>query len=264
MKTIRLIGIVLLTMLMSVCYSACGDSSSDDESNNSDKGGGEKTSTNKLLVKETVETEINTWVTEFTYDNNGRLIQYKYRKSSEPAITHSIAYNNNSIIEVSSKGRTCEYTLENGLITRLSYSDYPNYFETYTYDNNGYMTAWRTTSSDYYEDNIWNGGNLVRKEGQVRTRKYIRTYEYTSYLAPTDFHYLITDDDFGFVGHFGKSSRNLPSKITDTSVSTGKKYWEQYLEWVIEDGLPVKVIILDNDFKGENSYLTFTITYEWK
>lgn len=268
-KTITVLYITLGLFVSVATFSAC--SSSDDSSD--DKGGGEKPSINKRLVKETVESEFDITVTEFTYDNDGKVIQVKYNitytesssQNKPKSGTHSITYSDNSILEVSNEVDKWEYTLEDGLITKALYS-YDN-MNTFTYDNNNYMVT-----SNYggiiYNKYIWSEGNLVRREyNQAQIYNKIYTYEYSKHLAPPDFDnkkLIRGSSNYGFViGFLGKSSKNLPSKITSTDVDKGMIGLEESYEWVIEDGLPVKCIMIKNE-KIKPHYLTYTITYEWK
>lgn len=268
-KVITVLSFTLGLFVSVTTFSAC--SSSDDSSD--DKGGGEKPSINKRLVKETVESEAGIYVYEFTYDNDGKVIQVKYNitytgsasQNKPRSGIHSITYSDNSILEVSDKGdKTCEYTLENGLITKASYDDMTY---TFTYDNNNYRITSNITSNygGIYYKYIWSEGNLVRSErNQNQICNIINTYEYSKHLAPPDFDnkIRISGGSYGFViGFLGKSSKNLPSKITSTDVDKDMIDLEESYEWVIEDGLPVKSIMIE---KEKNFYTTYTITYEWK
>ena len=281
-KVITVLSFTLGLFVSVATFSAC--SSSDDSSD--DKGGGEKPSINKRLVKETKEREGSIRVNEYTYDNDGKVIQVKYnityrgslsQDKPESTTSHNITYSDNSILEVTNNGGKCEYILENGLIVKeirpveSNYASNLLYSWTYTYDNNNYLATATMTAN---EDNlriikyIWSGGNLIRKEEEKYSDKQIfnkdiSTYEYSSISAPPNF---IFDDLYRYIGHSGNSSKNLPSKIvtTGTAFESEKSY-----EWVIENGLPVKLVIMEKEkeYKGSNPpyhYYTYTYTFEWK
>lgn len=239
-------------------------SSSDDESDN---GGDEKPSINKRLVKETEESEGSISVNEYTYDNDGKVIQVKYNITYRGSLsqnkprsgTYNITYSDNSILEVSSNGDKREYTLENGLIVKYSYSSSTeSWADSFTYDSNNHLITRKSTNSqDKY---IWSGGNFVRREGHTNNRNDVTTYEYSSYLSPPNFH-KIPSVGSGYVTHAGETSKNLPSKITRTNTDRGEILVEDSCEWVIENGLPVKAIVIHFE---KSRYSTYTITYEWK
>ena len=79
MKTLRLLGVVLFTVLLSVCFTACGD----DEGND---GSVDKPSINKRLVKVTTQEGSSTFSDEFTYDSNGRVVKVVNKKNGNPFI----------------------------------------------------------------------------------------------------------------------------------------------------------------------------------
>ena len=80
------------------------------------------------------------------------------------------------------------------------------------------------------------------------------TYEYTNYIAPSACINFLEIEDF-LAGFYGKSSRNLPSRIIDGTSE------ELIYDWTMSDGLPVRLILTEMDSKGEDVDI---ITFEWQ
>lgn len=248
MKTLRLFGISLLTVLMSVSFSACGGSDEEDDNG----GGGNTPSVSKRLVKVTEEFSNNTFSDEYTYDSQGRIIK-KERNSGTKTIYYVYTYTDNLIVQKLKLGNSSEerlHTLENGLIVSGE-NDKRKYQCTY---EKGRLTSMKEPmiKRDYVYSYIWENGNIIRIDlnGEI----YIK-YEYTNYTAPQGF---ITpfgvEEDLGLF--YGKSSKNLPSKCTFYDEQEGR---EDTYDWTLKDGFPVNLITRESGSK----YLAIT-TFEWE
>ena len=91
MKTIKLLGFALFTVLMSVSFSTCGGDGDGD-------GGGSTTPpAGKRLVKMTEKGERNTYVHEYTYDSQGRLVRTETTKNGEKHSNYTYAYTDKKI-----------------------------------------------------------------------------------------------------------------------------------------------------------------------
>jgi len=248
MKTLRLFGISLLTVLMSVSFSACGGSDEEDDNG----GGGNTPSVSKRLVKVTEEFSNNTFSDEYTYDSQGRII--KKESNSGTKTIYYYTYTDNLIVQKKKYANFSVehlHTLENGLIVSGENDKYRKYQCTY---ENGRLTSMKEPMKerDYVYSYIWENGNIIRidRNGEI----YIK-YEYTNYTAPQGF---ITpfgvEEDLGLF--YGKSSKNLPSKCTSYDEEEG---WEDTYDWTLKDGFPVNLI----KRKSGSTYLAIT-TFEWE
>lgn len=245
MKTLRLFGISLLTVLMSVSFSACGGSDEEDDNG----GGGNTPSVSKRLVKVTEEFSNNTFSDKYTYDSQGRIIK-KERNSGTKTRYYVYTYTDNLIVEKEYYNINYSterlHTLENGLIVSGE-NDKRKYQCTY---ENGRLTSMK--EGNYVYSYIWENGNIIRIDlnGEI-----YRKYEYTNYTAPQGF---ITpfgvEKDLGLF--YGKSSKNLPSKCTFYDEEEGR---EDTYDWALKDGFPVNLITRESG----STYLAIT-TFEWE
>ncbi len=243
MKTLRFFGMALLTVLMSVSFSACGDDDSSD---------GDSPSNNKHLVKVTKEAGNNTSCYEYTYDSNGRVVKVVNKLNGNNSYHITYTYTDNLIVQKRYYGNSSvehSHTLENGLIVSGENDKYRQY--QYTYEN-GHLTSAKEGNNVY--SYIWENDNIIRIDynGEV-----YKKYEYTNYAAPQGF---ITpsgvEDDLGLF--YGKSSKNLPSKYTSYDEHEGR---ESTYDWALKDGLPVHLIEMEKDGGGTYTIIT---TFDWE
>ena len=266
MKTLRLFGIALLTVLMNVSFSACGGSDEEDDNG----GGGNTPLVSKRLVKVTKEEGNNTFCYEYTYDSNGRIVKVVNKKNGTNSGHIIYTYTDNLIVKKqyytgSSSVSETQYELENGLIAKKSYGKYINY----TYNNSYLATLTRSKGGLY--NFTWKDGNILNKKSADSEEE--DSYEYTSYSTPQNFIYLdfIDDVDGELAPFYGKSSKNLPSKrievgFNDVSSPGNPNATEKVTEvssydWTMKDGLPVKLIVTEEKRSGSS---TMIVDFEWE
>lgn len=238
MKTLRFIGVALLTVLLSVSFSACGG-------DDGDNGGGDNPPTSVKFLKKCVEVESdgNTDTYVFNYDNQGRVTRVS--KSGSYSHTLTLTYSENQIIQQGTHEQMI-YTLENGLVVHVKDNDGEH---SYTYEN-GYLATVKgyNTLEKYY----WSNGNVQKIEYYdiaSNTLKKTETCEYTNYTYSQDFLRLMSDWP-GLAKHCGKTMKNLPYKVTVTK--NGQSVSETY-NWTMKDGYPIRCSV------GQES-----VSYEWE
>ena len=268
MKTLKLFGVALFTVLLSVSFTACGD----DEGND---GSGDKPSINKRLVKVTTQEGSSTFSDEFTYDSNGRVVKVVNKKNGNNSSQTIYTYTDNHIVKKqyntgSSTVKETEYVLENGLIVEEINTSGYNY--KYSYDKGYLATVTKKKEGKGGEYNYtWENGNLKRKQNVNSESE--DSYEYTSYVTPQNFYYL---DYIEYVNgelapFYGKSSKNLLSKRIDVTINdvssignpnATEKVTEVYsCDWTMKDGLPVKLIVTEDKQSGSS---TMIVDFEWE
>lgn len=244
MKTIKLLGFALFTVLLCVSFSACGGDG------DGDGGGGTTPPAGKRLVKVTEKGEKSTYVNEYTYDSQGRVVRIESTKNGEKRSNDTYAYSDKKIVErhysySSNSTSETEYTLENGFIVSEKHNSESNNVN-YTYANGHLATK---TNSSYTYKYTWSGGNLmtIEREGKIKT------LEYTSYIAP-QLPFVTWDMDEVLASYLGLTTTNLPLRYNDGDEVIN-------FDWTMSKGLPVKLIISETDSK--DSY-TDVITFEWQ
>ena len=243
MKTLRFFGTALFAVLMSVGFTAC--SSSDDDDNG-------VTTSDKRLVRMTEQGESKTYTYEFTYDSQGRVVRKEVKRDGTLNYYYVYAYFDDLIVQkYYYNGYSEEYshTLENGLIVSEEDKGWPIQ---YTYEN-GRLATMKNYNGVY--SYIWENGNVTRID---LNGEYAKKYEYTNYIAPKGFFTYGEEEDLGLF--YGKSAKNLPSKFVDGEDEIGKGEIITY-DWTMKDGLPVKLIEMENDGGGASTYI---ITFEWE
>ncbi len=251
MKTMKFVGFALIAVLASVGFTACGG-------DDGDSGGGAPSG--KQLVKMTEELRSNTYVYEFTYDSQGRVVKANVTRNGLFDRSYSYEYYSNSITRTrtSASGGTSkiQYTLENGCIVKEIHGNSSEIVQ-YTY-NDGYMatktiTSYGSTSPAYTYTYSWSNGNLVSESRSHNGHTDLETCEYTNYIAPAMCVNFWDTIEVDLIGYYGKTSRNLPSKFIDHGAE------ELTYEWTMSGGLPVKLIITES-----NDDDISIITFEWK
>lgn len=253
MKTLKLFGIALLTVLFGVSFSACSSSSSDDD--NVDNGSGSSpATTNKFLIKQTKTNKDGEVQLEwsYSYDSNDRISKIKAvsHVANMSADSYSYSYSNNSI-EVN--GIT--YNLSNGLV--ISSSDGVSF----AYDNDGYLTS--ATKDGNTITYTWSGGNLMnisykRSSGSEELESI--SFEYTNLTYPQNFPYSPENIEFkefpSLLKYWGKTPKNLPKKYVYKY--KGEVDETDDYEFTMQDGYPS--IIKSTNERGHVSINTL----EWK
>ena len=185
MKTLRFIGMAVLMAVVSFGFTACSGDDDDEE----DGGGG---SSSGALIKQIIGVTDSEDNCTFEYDTMGRVTK---------ANSKTYSYGENAIFV---NGRK-EYVLSNGRIVK------EDNYETYAYDNNGYLKEQR---GDINFTFTWKDGNLIKygNEDNYFTVTYSKQKwpkgwmhywkwtEMDSYLEPS--------------GAWGKMPKNLPSVIS--------------------------------------------------
>ena len=237
-KKLKSWSMLMLAAMALPMMVACGD----------DGDGGGAPSTGKRLVRVTDKGEKNTYVFEYSYDSQGRVVRIDRKKNGETDHYYTYAYYNDKIVKNShSSGSTrqTEYILENGFIVSEKHQSESDNVQ-YTYANNHLATITSYNKTRKYN---WSGGNLM----SIESGDDIETMEYTSYLTPES-PLILWDLDEPLAKYFGITTRNLPSKFVDGNEM-------MTYDWTMEGGLPVKLILTES-YKSDAS--TSIITYEWQ
>lgn len=258
MKTLRLIGMALLAMVLSVSFTAC----SDDEQNGN--GG---TAGNEMKVS-TFTWDDGSW-DELAYDKQGRISNLEeYDETGELVSNVVIDYNENNIrmaVTYPSSGRveTSICTLNSEKLiekTVLTYNEdiYDSETVRYTYDANGQLISIYNTDSGEEHHLTWENGNLVKDEYSSHEEKAEMVYHYTS--IPSSKGYFVFFDDMMIdifsnydlnilanEGCFGKVPQNLLSVGTFRSFT-----WESTDKWELtyelgENGYVSKISGIEDD-----------------
>ena len=274
MKKLYSTIMMLALMVAALGFTACGGG--DDEQNGGQKppsssttsgdggdeeSGGQETpssSVEKCLIRVTYGNMI--W--DYAYDNQGRVIQIKrkidYQENGRVSCTY--VYKNNSVIEtIYENDFSYEniYTLDDGRIIEM-YDGDTNITYQFGYQNGYLVLDAEPREQRQYK---WSDGELMKvdyvneKTGETKTRE---TYEYTNYKCPQGFfpfgHSAHICGRWGLSGLLGKTMKNLPSKHTEDDIT-------EIYDWVIQDGLPIKMILTAKVPHMSESQATYT--FDW-
>lgn len=240
MKKLKFWSMIVLAVMVIPTMVACGGD---------DDGGGVTPPTGKRLVKMTEVGEKNTYVFEYSYDSQGRVVRIDRKKNDVSDQSTTYAYTDNKIVKKTTYAagdmRQTEYMLENGFIVSEKHQQESDNVQ-YTYAKNHIATR---TTSRYTYNYTWSGGNLTAVEHAGKTE----TYEYTNIIAPQcPFNFMELDDPLA--SYHGITTKNLPSKFVDSN--------EVFLyDWTMEGGLPVKMVTTETDKGGTHIDI---VTLEWK
>ena len=239
MKTIRLFGVVLLAMLLSISYSACS-SSSDDDNNN---GGGE------ITPEPVVEKQLKSYGSyKFEYDKQGRITSCTDGRNKNVTYTYNddnsitVRYTSEGDVEGELHDIKRTYTLLSGRVSKTS-------IRSIVYDSNGYVL-----SVDSYDKIVWLDGDLMEIQYPSVPKKN-RTFKYTNILWPKNFVFVL---DYFFeypmelllhMGYMGKDTKYLPSEMV-YSVKNSEPITYKY-NWTIKDGYPTQVKISSSNGNDE-------------
>lgn len=259
MKTFRMIGLAIATMLICPMMTSCGG---DDDDKEPGTGGGNGTSTD---FGGNYLTEVG-GIYNFGYDNQGRCnkiwyassvftIDYKtgkiYYQDSEDSETANVKFNNNGSISEYSESYS-----ENG----GSYSYSGSNKATYNYDKEGHILSIKVTSKESGKEDgysysysaegkmtfTWQSGNLTSGKGVVNFvedgEKGTQTTEFSVRYSNTDNVFnqytlslnlgagLSFDDiPVAMIGFFGKGPAKLPNYISTVEVDEdGEVYDSSY------------------------------------
>ncbi len=194
---------------------------------------------------------------DFTFDSKGQITSYKSLESGDPFNDSKKLYEYSSTIITLSydyynrdeEYEYMRYYLENGLIVRMiDVLNEPDQEITLEYDSNKQLIK----VNNYWGRNWvieWDKGNIskityINDDGSVSK---ISTYEYTSYnntlsLFEPDTSYGEFDSVILAGGYFGKVSKNLLSKRTDTKLSDSSTYTRTFsYSGFNSDGYPTSI-----------------------
>lgn len=158
MRTFRLLGMALITILVSVNFASCG--SDDDEVTKDDDG---IITNQKKLTELKMTDEDGDVITKYSYDSNGKLLSATHTESYSN--TYTITWGANTIIE-SRNGKATTYTFENGLITAVrnpnNGGDLAN--TTFTYNSNKQLIKVQDVDDygTYTQSYTWQGEKMTK------------------------------------------------------------------------------------------------------
>lgn len=220
MKTIKTIGVIVLTVIVCGLMGACSSDNEEENENNKDSI--------KRIVK-VIDEDSDSGKEEafYTYDDQNRVIKVTSITGSSYRETN-YKYGDGVIKSREVEGnweQTHTYTLSNGLIVKDEEVQTTNgrnpsiTTSSFTYDNNGYIAIIHS-SSNSYEDRttrcIWANGNLIKLDWGS---EYSREYRYSDipwnkmmicYLKGSNM-----DGNLWLAGYWGKRPKNLLSEIVD-------------------------------------------------
>lgn len=159
MKTFRLIGMALLAVVMCANFTSCSD---DEEPAKNDDG--VITNQKKLVELRMTDEDGESIITEYSYGSNGKLISATHTEQYDGSThthTNTFTWGANKVIEIC-PGEAITYTLENGLITHISYSDGGHLFNIdFTYNANNQLVKLQSDEEDY-QSYTWQGEKLTK------------------------------------------------------------------------------------------------------
>lgn len=241
MRTVRLIGTALLTVLFSVSYSACS-SSSDDDSNN---GGGVITP-EPVAVKKILKSYGSY---KFNYDEQGRITSCTDGRNKNVTYIYddnsiTVMYTSSNVVEGELHDIKRTYTLLSGRISKTS-------LHGIKYDSNGYVL-----SIDSNTKIVWFDGDLIEidySNGKNRTFKYTNIPWPQNFIFVLDYFYEYPLELLMNMGYLGKHTSYLPSEMV--YYEKNKTQITYKYDWTIKNGYPTQVKI--TELNGNDESLIF-------
>lgn len=157
-KALRMIGMVVMTILMSVNFSSCGESDDDENGIENPNPGKEEVSSFKKIAEFIIEDNMDKVSISIKYDNQGRMIEHKTTWEDNDYEVMSFSYSDSKI-------ELLEQNYRNG---KLSSS-----YNKYLILENGRIVDWDSHKC-YYDaaghlvkiqdrvDITWEGDNIVK------------------------------------------------------------------------------------------------------
>jgi YD repeat-containing protein len=272
MKTIRLLGMALTAIIISVSLSACGDDDSDSP----------ETPVNPEAkhITRVVQEKDDGDKTEFiyNYDSQGRVIAMMEQETNKTRVSNSylytFTYNGNTITVNEEDKYIYTYSLLDGRITSLR-SEYKYSTSTqtrvtsYSYDAQGHLKS--MDEDDNNKTCTWSGGDLTEMNQTYQERDGERHYwykiDYNSDTAPANYMHIGLFDGretaLVMMGYFGKMPTHLIREITRHHADGD--YETSTLTYQIQEGRPVKIdftqVSLHDNNPGTPDF--GKITLEW-
>lgn len=258
MKTFRIVGIVVMTVLMGVGLISC---TKDDDSTKEENG---VVVNEKKLVK--ISYSASNY-TVFTYDNNGRLIEAEDISNSGSSFKRTMIWGDDAIkINTKEKYNGQEYNgsytlyLEDGLVKR---SDLNSRTYTYTYNNSNRLIEWEREKAK--TSIIWDGDKLVSATDEEYGHTTDMTLTYEKSCKKGHFPPMC---DLIYVGHgspifyahpelAGLRTTQLPASVT-TIRDNNSTDTVNYSYELDKQGYISKITITEEDSEP----YTYTLTWE--
>lgn len=232
-------GLVVVFLMAAIGFSSCSSS----DGNSASTGGGAPTVDGKQLKY----VKVGSTVTILDYDTEGRVLSLT-TNGSKIVYSYSESQVTKTTSSGSSSAKVVTYTLTNGRITQKiekgASSSNGDLITTYEYDGNGYLisasySGTESSSESYakytYTESkrttyTWNDGNVeTTTSDRIDTYTYtptsgsastnsstshgVDTYTYSSHTLTLPLFDMGDDSVLAWQGYFGRSCRNLPSKV---------------------------------------------------
>lgn len=256
MKAIKLVWAAMVCGALVAGFSSC---SKDDDGPN---GPAVKMQLEGITI---IEGSSTTTLSNFVYDNQGRLTSYDVNDNGDKETVSYTYYS--SYIERSSRNGDVEFLLENGVITSERYSNSAD-MDLYEYSN-GNMVKWTEgypINNSVYQLYLWDNGNPIRETQLIDgSSSSVTSFGYSELLCyigslPALFDEFSTlhvelignvDPFLQQQGYFG----NLPKNLV-TSANDGELLWQLSYE-VNANGYPTKIT-------GKDENGTAVMTLKWR
>ena len=274
MKTIRLLGMTLTAIIISVSLSACGDDDSDSPETLMNPEAKHIT----RIVQEEDDGDKTEYI--FSYDSQGRVTSMveketdRTRASYTYTQTYDFTYGDNTVTINRDNKYTYAYSLLNGRITSCKReSQYSSNTQakvtTYSYDTQGHLVS--MNENDENRTYTWSGGDLteadetdIEYDGE---RHHWYKIDYSSHTTPANYIPIFLFDSreaaLAMMGFFGKMPIHLVSNIRENHTDDG--YRTTTLVYRMQDGLPVAIDyteVYQSDYNSETPDFG-KITLEW-
>ena len=274
MKTIRLLGLALTAIIISVNLSACGDDDSDSPETPVDPQAKHIT----RVVQEEDDGDKIEFI--YSYDSQGRVTSLVEREtdnahdSSTYTYTYDFTYGDNTVTITRGKTYIYTYSMLNGRITsckrEYQYSSgTESRITSYSYDSQGHLKS--MNEDDEIITYTWSGGDLTEMDQTYQEhdgeRHYWYKIDYNSDTAPANYMHIGLFDGretaLVMMGYFGKMPTHLIREITRHHADGD--YETSTLTYQIQEGRPVKIdftqVSLHDNNPGTPDF--GKITLEW-
>lgn len=198
---------------------------------------------------------------QYTYDEAGRINKIEKTtfnsNNKDTHTTYSISYYDNGIIRRENGKVVKEYTLNDGLITKMTTTYLLKYTVRFFYEN-GYCVE---KEFPYFNlHSIWSNGNIVKMEEYSDEGKTLKELEviYSNYKDYNVILLHLMEECEEGIGYFGKYTENLPLRIN----LNGEEF--ATYEWTIQNGIITKGIIRRRIPLGSSTFDTYTYYFEWE